>query len=406
MTRPGTTALSGTINYTYDGLRRLTTAIYPPSTNSGDTITYTYDAMSNRTAKTSVNNGTTPYAVDDTTNRMSQAGNYYFDYDSCGNWTRKWHTTDEGSVVDIYFSYDYENRLTDARGPGGDPYYMTNTYNGDGVRLSKATNADLEKRYVYDGMNTVVEQDASGYLRYKYVYVNGMLLSRIDASDNKSYYHHDGLGSIIGVSNSAPEILTAQLFDEFGNWLYFDSDWDYYGYTGQEYDWTLMDAVNLRAREYYPEYGRFMQEDPIGNRGGSLNWYLYVANNPINAVDLHGLYIIDNSYDKYLRQKLLTTQGIALMRATITANPCCVGGQNNVDKILAALHNSIFIYNDVESTYRASCQYNNITFTRETFDSRSGIVASSVLHELTHMAFRVSSEYLPKKYEADCFGYK
>ena len=90
--------------------------------------------MGNRLEKQSVNNGTTPYAVDDTTNRMTQAGNYYFDYDSCGNWTRKWHTTDEGSVVDIYFSYDYENRLTDARGPGYDPYYMTTYYNGDGVR--------------------------------------------------------------------------------------------------------------------------------------------------------------------------------------------------------------------------------------------------------------------------------
>jgi len=42
------------------------------------------------------------------------------------------------------------------------------------VRLYKATNADLCKKYVVDGMNTVVEQDAGGSLRYKYVYVNGI----------------------------------------------------------------------------------------------------------------------------------------------------------------------------------------------------------------------------------------
>jgi len=72
-------------------------------------------------------------------------------------------------------------------------------------------------------MNTVVEQDLGGSLRNKYVYVNpagggagGMLLSRIDASNNKSYYHRDGLGTIIGTSNSTPAVASAQLFDEFG----------------------------------------------------------------------------------------------------------------------------------------------------------------------------------------------
>jgi hypothetical protein len=35
-------------------------------------------------------------------------------------------------------------------------------HNGDGVRLYKATNADLCKKYVVDGMNTVVEPDGTG----------------------------------------------------------------------------------------------------------------------------------------------------------------------------------------------------------------------------------------------------
>ena len=122
---------------------------------------------------------------------------------------------------------------------------------------------------------------------------------------------YDSLYTVVGMSNTTPEVTTAMLFDEFGNWLYWDDNWDYYGYTGQEYDWTLMDAVNLRAREYYPEYGRFMQEDPIGNNGGSLNWYAYVANNPVNWTDptgkkiqlcrdgIHGyIRIKHNSYDQ------------------------------------------------------------------------------------------------------------
>ncbi len=126
----------------------------------------------------------------------------------------------------------------------------------------------------------------------RYYYANGSLPVKKDWSDYlyaTLLYHHDGLGTIVGMSDANQAVTTAMLFDDFGNWLYWDSNWDYYTYTGQEYDWPLTDAYNLRAREYYPDLGRFMQEDPIGDRGGSLNWYLYVANNPINWTDPTGL---------------------------------------------------------------------------------------------------------------------
>jgi RHS repeat-associated protein len=61
-----------------------------------------------------------------------------------------------------------------------------------------------------------------------------------------------------------------------------------YRYTGQEWDGQPVSAYNLRAREYYPKLGRFMQNDPIGDKGGSLNWYLYVSNNPVNRMDITG----------------------------------------------------------------------------------------------------------------------
>jgi len=174
-------------------------------------------------------------------------------------------------------------------------------YKGDGVRLAKSTNADVEKRYVVDGMNTVVEQDAGGYLRYKYVYANGMLLARVDSLGRKFCYHHDALGSTIGISDSNYAVYKSYLYDEFGDSLgaWGSTPYNAYRYTGQEYDGKPAYAYNLRAREYYPKLGRFMQNDPIGDQGGSLNWYLYVANNPINATDPTGLFAWYMRYGHY-----------------------------------------------------------------------------------------------------------
>ncbi|MCK4234154.1 hypothetical protein KAX75_06975 [candidate division WOR-3 bacterium] len=57
-------------------------------------------------------------------------------------------------------------------------------------------------------------------LTSKYIYANGLLLARYDSSPaDTHYYHHDGLGSIIGMTNGTmiSKVERTYFYDEFGN---------------------------------------------------------------------------------------------------------------------------------------------------------------------------------------------
>ncbi|MCD4830525.1 MAG: hypothetical protein K8R02_01805 [Anaerohalosphaeraceae bacterium] len=121
-------------------------------------------------------------------------------------------------------------------------------------------------------------------------------LAQNDGTAKHYYYHSDGLGSIIAMSDSDGSLAESYEYDVFGSLKIYNalgsatttsSMANPYFFTARRYD-PETGLYYYRARMYSPALGRFLQPDPIGYKGG-LNLYGYVGNNPIMFTDPRGL---------------------------------------------------------------------------------------------------------------------
>ncbi|MBU1260277.1 MAG: RHS repeat-associated core domain-containing protein, partial [Planctomycetes bacterium] len=111
----------------------------------------------------------------------------------------------------------------------------------------------------------------------------------IDVSSGNTlyYYHFDGLGSVVALSNNNRNIVEQYSYSAFGTPSITSSVGNRFMFTGREYD-AETGNYYYRARFYKPSIGRFLQTDPIGYAAG-LNLYAYCGGNPINFFDPYGL---------------------------------------------------------------------------------------------------------------------
>ena len=172
---------------------------------------------------------------------------------------------------------------------------MTQTYGYDdqGRRVRKTIGA-VPILYVYNGTDIHAQYDATwaptATATAAYTHGPGMDHPILRKTTTESqFYHSDGLGSVVASSSPTGTITASARYDAWGRTVSATNVLPTFGYTGREPDETGL--IYYRARYYDPATGRFTQQDPLGFRGGAINFYSYVVNNPVNRVDPSGLEI-------------------------------------------------------------------------------------------------------------------
>ncbi len=164
------------------------------------------------------------------------------------------------------------------------------TYNGDGVRVASAADG-IETWYVQDmvGLPQVLVETAGGQTT---LYLYGVSrLAQVQGSDAE-WFLGDALGSVRQLVDDDGAVVLARDYDPYGQMVSADGTGSSgYGFTGEQYD-HYIDMLFLRARWYSVQTGRFSSQDPWEGdtyQPPTLHKYLYVLNDPINAVDPSGL---------------------------------------------------------------------------------------------------------------------
>jgi len=129
----------------------------------------------------------------------------------------------------------------------------------------------------------------TGLLLARYRYGNRLI--SLDTGADKRFYHTDGLGSTIGLTDLAGQVDTSYLLDPWGRVLEQTGDsLNRQIFTGQEHD-EKTGLIYFGARYYDPDTARFTTRDSyLGEIGTppSLHRYLYAYGNPTVYVDPNG----------------------------------------------------------------------------------------------------------------------
>jgi YD repeat-containing protein len=155
------------------------------------------------------------------------------------------------------YSWDFENRLTQAVVPGTNGGTTTFKYDPFGRRIQKSGPLGTTN-YLYDGNNSVEELDSAGNVLARYT--QGSHIDEPFAelrSGTISYYEDDGGDSVTSLTSSAGALANSYAYDSFGKLTASTGMLvNPFSYTTREFDQETS-IYYYRARYYDPSVGKY-----------------------------------------------------------------------------------------------------------------------------------------------------
>ena len=311
--------------YSYDKIYRLLQSI--PTKLQGKDVeqenkaeTFSYDPVGNRLTGPE----TIDYYYYNQGNQLTDDRKSQYEYDKNGNLVSKTEIGDDGSVKTWTYFYDYENRLVKViKQEPNETKTVIFKHDPFGKRIGKKVEGNDGIKvytYVYDNEDIIIEyltKTENGETKTEVTkYVHGLSIDEpisIERNGEIYYYHADGLGSIIALTDSKQKIVEGYSYTSFGEIKRQGNHINNtYTFTGREWDEEI-GLYYYRARYYDAKGGRFISFDSILHpangpsrcgqaqtisipsfisllkRPQNLNPYVYTVANPINLTDPTGL---------------------------------------------------------------------------------------------------------------------
>jgi RHS repeat-associated protein len=263
----------GTYDYGYDNAYRLTSVSSPVGNES-----YTYDGIGRRQPVSGA-----PWTYNANGAPLS-TGAATYTYDTDGN-----RSTKSDGVTTSYF-YDESNRLVRVERPAGNVIARYG-YDPLGERLWKEVSGQ-RTYYSYNGDGLESELDSLGNVTKSYIFAPGSEWGSnplgMKQGSSFSYYHNDHQGRPVTLTNNVGAVTWSGRYSAYGVGTITSQGATNPIRAPGQYSDPETGLYHNFQRNYDPELGVYIEEDPYGVEVTGPNRYLYVGGEPVLGTDPTG----------------------------------------------------------------------------------------------------------------------